>query len=155
MASMANFYGGGGAGTNMNPKGGRAPIRTPYDDIDPNQRIAYGGGTTLAGDARNQYIDKIMTGSSYRSGDVQTYKQYDAYQAPQAPQAAAAAPAPRRASKPRPSALTAPAPAPFKQAAPTQKERDEVTPPAKGLEATIKTSPKLLRERRRRSYLTS
>jgi len=33
--------------------------------------------------------------------------------------------------------------------------RDDITPPAKGLESTIKTSPTLLREKRRKSYLTS
>jgi len=155
MASMTGFYGGGGAGTPMNPLGGKAPIRTPYDDIDPNQRIAYGGGTTLAGDARNQYISRILSGSDYNSADQQQYKQYDAYEAPKAPPPPPP-PAPKRA--PVKSVLSAPAPvaaAPAPAPAPTQKERDEVTPPAKGLEATIKTSPTLLRERRRRSYLTS
>ena len=33
-------------------------------------------------------------------------------------------------------------------------EIEDITPPASGLEDTIKTSPQLLRERRRRSYLT-
>ena len=36
----------------------------------------------------------------------------------------------------------------------TPEEREEITPPASGLEDTIKTTPQLLRERRKRSYLT-
>jgi hypothetical protein len=54
------------------------------------------------------------------------------------------------------SALTAPqAPALKEVLDPiTPAEKAEVTKPAKGLESTIKTSPLLLRERRKRSYLT-
>ena len=74
-----------------------------------------------------------------------------------------AAPKPQPAPKaaPRPAtpkksvlAPQAPPPAPLDQKV-TQKERDEITKPAKGLESTIKTSPTLLREKRRKSYLTS
>ena len=60
-----------------------------------------------------------------------------------------------KAAKKRSVLNSTPEPAPFQQTQPTQQERDEITPPAKGLEDTIKTSPTLLRERRRRSYLTS
>ena len=72
-----------------------------------------------------------------------------------APKPAAPAPAPRP-SAPKKSVLApqAPPPAPLDQKV-TQKERDEITKPAKGLESTIKTSPTLLREKRRKSYLTS
>ena len=65
----------------------------------------------------------------------------------------AAAPKP---AAPKKSVLApqAPPPAPLDQKV-TQKERDEITKPAKGLETTIKTSPTLLREKRRKSYLTS
>lgn len=68
----------------------------------------------------------------------------------------AAAPAPQRRSAPRQSALTAPAvpdlPAVSDPVQP--EEKDAITRPAEGLESTIKTTPTLLRERRRRSYLT-
>ena len=68
-------------------------------------------------------------------------------------------PAPKAAPRPaapKKSVLApqAPPPAPLDQKV-TQKERDEITKPAKGLESTIKTSPTLLREKRRKSYLTS
>ena len=75
----------------------------------------------------------------------------------EAPKQEAPAPAP---AAPRPSAPrsvlspSAPPPAPLNQQV-TQKERDEVTKPAKGLENTIKTTPTLLREKRRKSYLTA
>ena len=70
--------------------------------------------------------------------------------------AKAPAPAAPRPSAPRKSVLApaAPPPAPLNQQV-TQKEREEVTKPAKGLENTIKTTPTLLREKRRKSYLTA
>jgi len=72
---------------------------------------------------------------------------------PKAP--APSAPAPPRPSAPR-SVLSpaTPPPPPLDQSV-TQQERDEVTKPAKGLENTIKTTPTLLREKRRKSYLTA
>ena len=60
-----------------------------------------------------------------------------------------------------PKSRSAPAPAPVANeptpvSAPiTDDERAEITPPASGLEDTIKTTPQLLRERRKRSYLTA
>jgi hypothetical protein len=74
---------------------------------------------------------------------------------PPKPKAPAAAPAPAPRAAPKKSVLSEPPPPAFQQTQPTQQERDEVTPPASGLEDTIKTSPSLLRERRKRSYLTS
>ena len=72
------------------------------------------------------------------------------------PAAAPAAPAPAQKRAPAKSALTAP-PAPNLPNVRdpiTAKERAEVTKPAKGLEDTIKVSPTLMREKRRKSYLT-
>jgi hypothetical protein len=67
---------------------------------------------------------------------------------PEAPKASA----PRRGG----SELTIPEPVLKAPSDPIdQEERDEISKPADGLEGTIKTNPSLLRERRRRSYLTA
>ena len=74
-----------------------------------------------------------------------------------APKAAAPAAAPAQKRAPARSILQAP-PKPNLPGVMdpiSQKEINEVTKPAKGLESTIKTTPSLLRERRKRSYLTA
>ena len=65
--------------------------------------------------------------------------------------------APKRSSGGGGSALTPPPAPPLKSPRDPieQEERDEISDPGDGLENTIKTTPKLLRERRRRSYLTA
>ena len=136
--------------------GGNTVYQQDSSIVNTGRPPASGRTLTLAelqarhgGDSRWRFEGKYV----YNDYNDESYTISD--QQPQAaPPPAAAAPSAPRRPKAR-SALTAPAPAPFKQEAPTQTERDEITPPAKGLEATIKTSPKLLRERRRRSYLTS
>jgi hypothetical protein len=69
------------------------------------------------------------------------------------PAPSVAKPAPKKTALTKP-AVSAP-PQVKKPSDPvTKKERAEISKPAKGLENTIKTSPTLLRERRRRTYLT-
>jgi len=98
-----------------------------------------------------------LTFSKLPDGTMQGYDPYgdSSWTALAAPKAAAPAARPSPSPAARPSApkrsILSPPSAPEK---PTQEQRDEITPPAKGLENTIKTLPDRLRERRRRSYLT-
>ena len=99
----------------------------------------------------NLYSKNGVMGNSVQAGQLQGFKTSGEPPKQEAPAAPAAAPsAPRRSVL----APSAPPPAPLNQEV-TQKDRDEVTKPAKGLENTIKTSPTLLREKRRKSYLTA
>ena len=103
----------------------------------------------------NLYSKNGVMGNTVQAGQLQGFTPAGEPPKQEAPAAAAPAPAQRRA--PAKSALTAP-PQPNLPAVTdpiTKKERDEVSKPAKGLENTIKTSPTLLREKRRKSYLTA
>ena len=125
----------------------------------------YGTTSTLtaaqAADTLRRYPGS--SGGAYGDGAQWTLDEGDQTGAFIKMDGAVAAPKPQPAPKaaPRPAAPKksvlapqAPPPAPLDQKV-TQKERDEITKPAKGLESTIKTSHTLLREKRRKSYLTS
>jgi hypothetical protein len=134
--------------------------------VPENQTYTYssGWGTTVklqASQAADMLRSQNLVGSNGQwrdQGDQagQTLMMDKPVAAPK-PAAAPAAPAPAARRAPAKSAL-APPPQPNLPAVTdpiTKEERAEVTKPAKGLEDTIKVSPTLLREKRRRSYLTA
>jgi len=126
----------------------------PAEQMFTVQLDSYGDVQVDAAQAAVMYqrMNAGNPGNTTQAGEIQgiTMGKEVAAKAP------APAPAAPRPSAPRKSVLApaAPPPAPLNQQV-TQKERDEVTKPAKGLENTIKTTPTLLREKRRKSYLTA
>jgi hypothetical protein len=133
----ATFRYGGGFGTEQIISAAQAAsiVGRTYDGASTFYGSAGRGFTSYEG-----YIDPYQPGTT-------------------APPPAPARPAakPKRKAAPRKSTLTAP-PKPNLPAVNdpiTPAERAEISKPAKGLESTIKTNPVLLREKRRRSYLTA
>ena len=129
----------------------------PSNQMFTVQLDSYGDVQVDAAQAAVMYqrMNAGNPGNTNTAGEIQGITMGKEVAAPAAPAPAAPAPAQRRA--PAKSALTAP-PQPNLPAVTdpiTKKERDEVSKPAKGLENTIKTSPTLLREKRRKSYLTA
>jgi hypothetical protein len=135
--------------------------------VPENQTYTYssGYGTTVklkAAQAADMLRSQNLAGSNgqwYDQGDQagQTLMMDKAVAPPPAPKPkpapSVAKPAPKKTALTKP-AVSAP-PQVKKPSDPvTKKERAEISKPAKGLENTIKTSPTLLRERRRRTYLT-
>jgi hypothetical protein len=133
--------------------------------VPENQTYTYssGWGTTVklkAAQAADMLRSQNMVGSNgqwYDEGDqagetLQMDKPVAQRPAPK-PAPSVAKPAPKKTALTKP-AVSAP-PQGKKPSDPvTKEERAEISKPAKGLENTIKTSPTLLRERRRRTYLT-
>ena len=122
--------------------------RTKVNAVQMARLLATGGGG-------GQNASPYSMGNTTEAGMLQDWKMIGE-RIQEQKQAAPAAPAPRR------SQMTQQAPAVAQQApvqpvaAPiTKEEKEEITKPASGLEDTIKTTPSMLRDRRRRSSLTS
>ena len=131
-----SFYNGYGTTSTLNAAQAADTLRR----YNPSSGGAYGGGaqwTLDEGDQTGAFLDM--------NAPVAAPKKKAAPKA--APKPAAKRPAAK-------TALTAPPAVTAPSAPVTAKERAEVSKPAKGLENTIKTSPTLLRERRKRTYLT-
>lgn len=111
------------------------------------QLLSTGGGG-------GQPATRYSMGNTTEAGMLQGYQMVGERIQQKAPAAPKPAPAPVSRPAPKRTALTAPPQTTAPSAPVTAKERAEVSKPAKGLEDTIKTTPTLLREKRRRSYLT-
>lgn len=127
---------------------------------DPNQMFeveidsVVGPVKLNAAQMQNFYAKSYQTmGNTTAAGELQSFTALEAPKKKKTVAPKAAAPAPRKTALTKP-AVSAP-PQTKKPSDPvTAEERAEVSKPAKGLENTIKTSPTLLRERRKRTYLT-
>ena len=132
--------------------------------VPENQSFTYNSGwgrpvTLNAAQAANALATGNMVGSGGQWQDIgdqagQTMQMDKPVAAPKKKAAPKAAPKPVAKRPAAKSALTAPPAVTAPSAPVTAKERAEVSKPAKGLENTIKTSPTLLRERPKRTYLT-